>query len=237
MTDENPAVAPGSIRDVYNMIDTVNKIDDNKEKDNGVYVLECVQYLQDDDEMREHLKQRHTPDVDDSPTTWRYPNEYDRAIFADVVYYVGESSNVSRRIKDHISMQGSTLTKGFPPRSIERIEWVDSREAALEREDELLDELGNIDEMPSYMGWKVSNIPNDYEVAYRNVKKVFPSRLGELSETSEKEVRCLSHAIRYAKKQDGILLSDTEDIRRIATERVKQLKKKEPEKIVSVHGG
>jgi hypothetical protein len=234
MVAKDLAATPDSVREIHGLIDEVAKVDDDKQENNAVYVLECVQYIKNDNKMREHLKRRHTPDRDDGPTTWRYPTVYDSAIFADVVYYVGESGNLSQRIKDHVSMQGSTLTEGFPPCSIERIEWVDSREAALERESELIDELGNIDELPSHIGFTPHHNADHSDLARQNVKDVFPSKLKSLS---DREIKRYSHAIGYAREQDDVLMSDTEKIKEIATDRVKELKEKEPEKIIYAQGG
>jgi len=234
MTEEASVVSADSAREIHGLIDDVIQIDEDEGRNNAVYVLECAQYIKDDDAMREYLKRRHTPDRDGGPSTWRYPSKFDTAIAADIVYYVGESGNLSQRIKDHMSMQGSTLTKEFPPYSIECIEWVESREAALERESELVDELGNIDEMPSHMFVNSHDVPDHFDRHYQTVEEIFPSKIESLS---DRGVYRFSHAITYAREQDGVLASDTEKIHQIALERAKELEKKEPEALIFAQGG
>jgi|GEM_PF-3845692 len=123
-----------SARDVGKFLIEIKK-EASQNEGHAVYVLECVQPYPDDEKMGEILRQRYT-----SSRT----NAIDSALFADTVYYVGETNDLVRRVSQHLGGHGSSFTAIFRPQSLERIEWCDSREAAEQRESELVEELNNM---------------------------------------------------------------------------------------------
>lgn len=64
---------------------------------------------------------------------------YEYALEADRVYYVGYTSWLMRRMREHVN--GSNFTKSFPPKTLVQIEWYDSIPEAREREDNLVKNL------------------------------------------------------------------------------------------------
>lgn len=246
MTTQTLSLDSEAVRELDLFLNEVAKLERNAPETNAVYVLECTQPYKDDKQMRETLRTRYDPDVVDTAVDYKYspnrgykyPSELDDAIFADEVYYVGETTSLDSRIRQHLVQGGATLTKNFPPHSIERVEWFESRNKALERESELLDELGNMGDLPGHISvpyhWQDESHGSKKleRIFRRDAREHFPTR-----NFSDQEALIFGQAIKYAEKQDGVLLSDEERIQELALERVEELRAKEPDKVIYVGGG
>jgi len=121
-----------SARDLGEFVTELKRISYENEG-HAVYVLECTQVYP-DDKMEEILRQRYMP----------RSSAIDKALFADSVFYVGETNDLARRIGQHLGSDGSPITEVFPPKSLEQVEWLDSRDSAKRREAELVEEINNL---------------------------------------------------------------------------------------------
>lgn len=74
-----------------------------------------------------------------------------RGVHAPIVFYVGQSSNVIKRLYDHANCRGGFFTKVFPPYEIVSIDWYDTEANAREAEKERAVELGELNES-AYVG-------------------------------------------------------------------------------------
>jgi predicted GIY-YIG superfamily endonuclease len=81
------------------------------------------------DELVEREQSDHNP-VDGIPWV-KYVLE------ADIIYYVGYTSDLTKRISQHVRGNGAFFTKVSPPNSLEMVYWFDDQSEALEAEKEI----------------------------------------------------------------------------------------------------
>lgn len=74
-----------------------------------------------------------------------------RGVRAPIVFYVGQSGNVIKRLYDHANRRGGFFTKVFPPYEIVSIDWYGTEADAREAEKERADELAELNES-AYVG-------------------------------------------------------------------------------------
>ena len=74
-----------------------------------------------------------------------------QGVHAPIVFYVGQSSNVIKRLYDHVHSRGCFFTKVFSPYEIVSIDWYDTEANAREAEKERAVELGELNES-AYVG-------------------------------------------------------------------------------------
>ena len=174
-----------------------NYAGDTEQGEYAVYVLDCVQPTKNDAEMKKRLFERHDSwsdvreeakkfsegssyDVDIwiENIAWKsgkrvshtYPDYFDVAVFADETKYVGQTGDLSQRVRQHLIGEGTTFTSLFTPHRLSHVEWVDTREEAKRRESKIHDEINNIPEAvrgyASHMMGLVDNARSPEDTTY-----------------------------------------------------------------------
>jgi predicted GIY-YIG superfamily endonuclease len=63
------------------------------------------------------------------------------AYYADEVYYVGGTGNLTKRVREHIDPDGARIEAAFPPWKVESATTTPNRTAAIEYEEKRAEEL------------------------------------------------------------------------------------------------
>jgi len=148
-----------------------NYAGDTEQSEYAVYVLDCIQPTENNNEMKRQLFERNDSwsgvreeakkfseassyDVDTwieniawkdtGRVSYTYPDYFDAAIFADEAKYVGQTGDLSQRVRQHLIGEGTTFTSLFTPHRLSHVEWVNTREEAKTRESAIHEKINDV---------------------------------------------------------------------------------------------